>query len=46
MCIKNIVNCWSVFPYHDIHIRAKLIYSERGLVARGGFVVGGFDGTP
>ena len=46
MYIKYTVNCWSVFLYHDIHIRAKLIYFERGLVARGSFVVGGSLSVP
>ena len=27
------------FLYHNIHPKAKVIYFERGLVARGGFVV-------
>jgi len=39
MYIQYIVNCWSVFIYHDIHIKANAIYFERGLVAQGGGVV-------
>ena len=42
MGTKYIVNCWSVFLYHDIYTRAKLIHFKRGLVAWGGFVAGGF----
>jgi len=42
MYIKYIVNCWSAFLCHDIHINAKVIYFERGLVRGGGVVAGGF----
>jgi len=42
MYIKYIVNySWSVFLYHDIQIRAKLIYFERGFDAPRQFVEGG-----
>jgi len=44
MYTKYIVNYWSVFLYLSRHSnsKTKIIYFERGLVARGGFVVGGF----
>jgi len=45
--VKYVVNCRSVFLYHNIQIKAKVIYFERGLFARVGFVVwSGFVCTP
>jgi len=46
MYIKYIVNCWSVFLYHDVYIKAKVIYFEGGLVARGGFCLTGVLSVP
>jgi len=40
--VKYIVNYWSVCLHHHIHSKTKVLYSEQGLVARGGFVAGGF----
>ena len=42
MYIKYIVNCCSVFLYHDIHFKVKAIYFEQGIVAPRGSVAGGF----
>jgi len=39
MYIKYIVNCWSLCVSYDIHSKKKVIYSERGLVARWGLSV-------